>query len=379
MAASGWFPLLARNRFAVGWRYWYIAGFVSLMSFVNGGLGFVQWLLYRKRLRETEIVEQPIFIVGHWRSGTTLLHELLVQDERHTFPTTFQCFLPHHFLLTERRLSRWLRFLLPARRPMDNMPAGWDRPQEDEFALANLGVPSPYLTIAFPNRPPAFPEYLSLEQAPPRDRERWKASFLNLLRGITIRAPKRIVLKSPTHTARLRILLEMFPGARFVHIVRNPCVLFPSTLNLWRRLYEAHGLQSPTCEGLEEQVFATLLEMYERFEADRALAPPGQLCEVRYEELVSDPIGCMRRVYRELHLGELDAALPAMERYLEANKHYVTNRFDVPVEMQRKIEQRWFVYGRKYGYFDAPAQRGTHADESTFQSLGDSALVQRPR
>ena len=104
-----------------------------------------------------ESIEPPIFILGHWRSGTTLLHELLVQDPRHTFPNTYQCFDPCHFLLTERLVRRYCNWLLPARRIMDNMPVGWERPQEDEFALALLGQPSPYLTIAFPNRGPIDP------------------------------------------------------------------------------------------------------------------------------------------------------------------------------------------------------------------------------
>ena len=42
-----------------------------------------------------------------------------------------------------------------------------------------------------------------------------------------VRSPKRIVLKSPAHTARVRVLLELFPKARFVHIIRDPVVHLP--------------------------------------------------------------------------------------------------------------------------------------------------------
>ena len=84
--------------------------------------------------------------------GTTLLHELLIRDPRHAFPTTYECLVPHHFLMTESWLPKLLWWMMPSRRPMDNMPAGWDRPQEDEFALCLLGQPSPYERIAFPNR-----------------------------------------------------------------------------------------------------------------------------------------------------------------------------------------------------------------------------------
>ena len=112
---------------------------------------------------------------------------------------------------------------------MDNMEAGWDRPQEDEFALCNMGSPSPYLTIAFPNRPPQDQEYFDLEGLSPQARERWKRRLVWFLKCVTVRRRKRIVLKSPPHTFRVKTLLELFPNARFVHIIRDPHVIFPST------------------------------------------------------------------------------------------------------------------------------------------------------
>ena len=205
----------------------------------------------------TPIREAPLFIVGHWRTGTTLLHELLILDPRHTFPTTFQCLVPHHWLLTERVFPRLFWFLMPSHRPMDNMETGWNRPQEDEFALAVLGQPSPYLTIAFPNHPPQDQEAFDLERLSPHARAAWKRGFLHFLRGLTFKDPRRLVLKSPTHSFRIKTLLELFPDARFVHIVRDPHVVFSSTVNLWKSLYRNHGLQTPTFAGLEEYVFET--------------------------------------------------------------------------------------------------------------------------
>ena len=131
------------------------------------------------------------------------------------------------------------------------------------------------------------------------------------LKCLTVRTPRRIVLKSPPHTFRIKVLLEMFPKARFIHIVRNPLVIFPSTINLWKRLYRNDGLQVPTYEGLDEHVFATFSRMYEVFERDRGLIPAGQFCEVRYEDLVAQPIQQMQRVYDELNLGGFEKVCPA--------------------------------------------------------------------
>jgi hypothetical protein len=91
-----------------------------------------------------------IFIIGHWRTGTTLLHELLTLDEGFTAPSTIECFAPA-LCLALGWLLRRLKFFLPANRPMDNMLLGWDQPQEDEFALMNLGLGSPYEAMIFPN------------------------------------------------------------------------------------------------------------------------------------------------------------------------------------------------------------------------------------
>ncbi|MBL8797474.1 MAG: sulfotransferase [Planctomycetia bacterium] len=345
-----WLKLLVRNRFAVGWRYWYIAVIVTVVSFFHMLLRLVQQVWYGGRIARTEIKEAPLFIIGHWRTGTTLLHELMILDSRHGYPNTYQCLEPNHFLLTENFIKRWLSFLMPSRRPMDNMAAGWDRPQEDEFALCMMGVRSPYLTIAFPNRPPQDQDYLDFVGVSPQDVAAWKRGFLSLLQRLTFRDPRRLVLKSPPHTCRIPVLLEMFPEARFVHIVRDPFVVFPSTVNLWKSLYETHGLQKPTFAGLEEHVFTTFLRVYEGLEKGRPLVEPSRFYEVRYEELVRDPVGQMRAVYEHLGLGGFDEYLPNLEAFLARQKGYETNRYQLSDERREEIRRRWAPVIEKYGY-----------------------------
>ena len=350
MCLRGWLGLLVRNRFAVAPSRIAMATIIFIVACVNFVLWLLQYLLLGRRIERAKIDDHPIFVIGHWRSGTTLLHELLVLDPRHTFPDTYACFAPNHFLVSGWWMRPCLQFLLPARRPMDNMVAGWDRPQEDEFALCNLGLPSPYLTNAFPNHPPQCQEYLDMRGVAAPALARWKRGFLWFLKCVTVRNPKRIVLKSPPHTARVRTLLEMFPEAKFVHIIRDPYVIFPSTMNLWKRLYRDEGLQVPTYEGLDEHVFKTFTRMYEAFERDRHLIGPGQFCEVRYEDLIANPVEQMRRVYQELDLGDFESVRPAIQQYFASQKDYKTNRYEMPPELRAEISRRWATFIRQYGY-----------------------------
>src|SRR5262249_52769865 len=154
--------------------------------------------------------------------------------------TTYECLEPNHFLLTEGLFRRFPRFLMPSKRPMDEMAAGWERPQEDEFALCMMGQPSPYLRIAFPNRE-APEEYLELERVSPGQLAGWKRALVGFLRRVTFARPKRLVLKSPTHSCRIKVLRELFPDAKFIHIIRDPRAVYPSTVHLWKSLWDCHG------------------------------------------------------------------------------------------------------------------------------------------
>jgi hypothetical protein len=329
-----------------------LALWISSATALNTFGGVFDRLLFSHLVRRTRLKEPPLLVLGHWRSGTTLLHELLMLDPRHICPTTYQCFEPHHFLWTEWFLPALSRWMLPPMRPMDDVRAGWDRPQEDEFALCNLGVPSPYLAWAFPNHGPVADEYLDLRTLPASEREAWKRSWRQFVQRIALVRRGRIVLKSPTHTARVRTILEVFPDARFVHIVRDPLVLFPSTVRLWKTLSETQGLQLPSenLAWIERHVLDTFVLMYERFEQDRELVPAGRLVDVRYEDLVAAPVDQMREVYTRLGLGEFKAVEPALMRHALKSRDYRTNTYTLPLELADRVRRRWAPYFERYGY-----------------------------
>lgn len=345
-----WLSLMARNRFDVDLPHLHILAAQLFYCVANSGMSGVQAAIYGRAIRRTRFDRPPLFVLGHWRTGTTLLHELLILDPRHGFPTTYQCLSPNHFLITERWFTKLFGFIVPNKRPMDNMALGFDKPQEEEFAFSNLGMRTPYLTVAFPNRPPQDTEYLDLENVPAPDRERWKRQFYWLLQALQYRSGKRLVLKSPPHTARIKLLLELFPDAQFVHIVRDPYTVFASTVHLWKSLFRTHGLQTPKFVGLEEYVLSTFERMYRRYEADKALIPAGRLCEMKYETLVAEPVGEIGRVYDELRLGGFETVRPALEAMLPELKSYKTNRYELTPELEDRVRQRWGFFMQQYGY-----------------------------
>jgi len=350
MNPGAWCRLLRRGRFAIAPRRLAMAAINTVVCPLHAMLWGVQELVYGRRIRATRLRHDPIFVVGHWRAGTTLLHELLALDDRLTYPRTYDCFSPNHFLVSGWLMKRWLRVLLPRRRGIDNMALDFDRPQEDEFALCNLGLPSPYLALAFPNRAGLCSEWLDFEGVAPGELERWKRGFVWFLKCLALRDDKPVVLKSPTHTARIRTLLELFPRARFVHIVRDPYVVFPSTIHLTKTLSRREGLQVPRHEGLEEHVFDRLNRMYAAFDRDRPLLDDAQLCEVRYEDVVADPVDRMRTVYARLALSDFEHVRPAVEQYAKDYRDYRTNRYEVSTRVHDEITRRWRWFAERYGY-----------------------------
>lgn len=351
MCFSTWMKVLARNQYDVSLSKLHTALSITGVSGINSLLATLDKLFCSRAVANVEITEPPLFILGHWRAGTTFLHELLIRDPRHTFPNTYQCFVPHHFVFTEKWLAPLTSVLIPKRRPMDNMAAGWQRPQEDEFALCNLGIPTPYLAMLFPRRGPADPEYLDLRDLSDAQRKEWGDALNYFFRRVTYRDPRRIIVKSPSHTARIRTLVELYPQAKFVHIVRDPYELFISTVGLWKSLNEVQRIQSLGDESwLDECVLATFERMYAAFEADRQLLGEDQLVELKYEELVQNPLEEVRDVYSRLNLGDFSLIEPELQAHLAAVKNYRPNQYELADDKRQLIATRWAGYIERYGY-----------------------------
>ncbi len=319
---------------------------------MNSLLSATQTLAYGKKIRETELAEPPVFVIGHWRSGTTLIHELLALDDRLSFPSNFDAFIPNHFLLSRYIFYPLVKMLMPSKRPMDNMSMGVASPQEDDFALCAYGAPTPYRRIAFPNRPNRDHMLLDLANATPSQLADLKAAMQTFLKTLTVRYGSRLVLKSPPHTGRIAHLAKWFPGAKFVHVSRHPYKLVSSTMRLWKLLDKLQGFQVPRYDdaSLKNYIFECQDLMYSSYLQHRHDIPADQLIEIKFEDLVAEPTREMQKVYDQLGLGEFDNARPRIEEYFQQKKDHKTNPFELDESLQIEIDSHWPLYMETFEY-----------------------------
>ncbi|MEC7564052.1 MAG: sulfotransferase [Planctomycetota bacterium] len=346
--------LLARNRFAIHPARWFPAFTISYFSVLNSLMAQLQKILYRSKINAHPLSEPPLFIVGHWRSGTTFLHDLISLDQQFTFPSTLQCFLPNQCLITGKIFRKFDKYLIPKKRPQDNVATSFAKPQEDEFAIFNLGHHSPYLRMAFPNGPLVDDDYLTLENLHESQIRAWQEILQYFVKLVSFQDPgKPVVLKSPPHLGRIKYLAEAFPGARFIHITRSPYELFPSTVRLWQSLDYIQGFNRPRYElnWLHEYILSTMETLYQGFERQRLEVEENRIVDVRYEDLIQDPAGLIRRIYEQLQLGDFQSQMAKpLQKYLDTQKNYKTNKHQLTPEIHDLITARCLPLLEKYGY-----------------------------
>jgi omega-hydroxy-beta-dihydromenaquinone-9 sulfotransferase len=291
----------------------------------------------------------PIFLLGFWRSGTTFLHELFSCDPQFGFPSTHACLHPCHFLLTESWVGERTKGQ-QQRRPMDNMSYSWVSPQEDEFALFALGVPSPYEALLAPSLMRDADLLLDLRRRSQDEKDRSAEVLQCFVRLLTVQQKKPLVLKSPPHGFRLPALRSLFPEARYVIIERNPYEVFASNLKLWQTLLDLYSLESFSRDDIETFVIKAYL-IHERIIGDEIRQiDPRSLARVTYEELVANPIGQVQRLYAELALGNFEATRPRIEQHLARVADHVRNRFTLSPAQKVRVESAWGDLIKAKGY-----------------------------
>lgn len=349
MTLGNWIRLLA-SRPPLHWSKLPRLASISAFSVLNSLEEILENCVYGKRIKNLKIEHPPIFIIGHWRSGTTLLHNLMAMDPQFTYPNLYQVMFPGSFLLTEKIVTRLTRWGVPKTRPIDNLPAGWDMTQEDEVAMLAMTRLSPYVMLAHQDDPSKYSRFYDLKDLTPAEGRRWREAFMYFLKKLTIRANKTIVLKTPLHTYRIPVLLELFPDAKFIFIHRDPYVVYKSTIHMRKTLFTENGLGKPYFEGIEEEILRPYLQLFDTYEETKHLIPAGNLHEVRFEDLEKDPLGQMRQIYDRLSLPGWQNVEPKIQAEVPALTKYQKNTYNMDEQLMRRIYARWHTVFERYGY-----------------------------
>lgn len=312
---------------------------------------------YDKMLANRPLEHDPVFILGHWRSGTTFVHNVLSCDKHFGYCTTYQTVFPNLMMVGQPFFKKNMSWLMPDKRPTDNMELAVDLPQEEEFALSNM---CPYTYYNFWFFPLYMQEYcdrfMLFEDISPEELEVWKQTFEKLIRiSLWNTGGTQFLSKNPPHTGRVRELVKMFPNAKFIYLMRNPYTVFESTRSFYSNTIMPLKLEEFSQDRLTEGILSVYTKLFDRYEADKHLIPEGNLFEVKFEDFETDPLGMTEEIYRRLRIPGFAEARPAIEQYVGAKKGYKKNKYRYADETRRLVEQHWSRAIELWGYDRAEA------------------------
>ena len=303
-------------------------------------------------------VDAPVFVVGIHRSGTTHLHNLLSLDKQFRAPRNYEVFNPLGFM------TGWLTTLLmtPAlmwRRPMDSVQMTPFTSQEEEFALAAMGVPSPYHAFCLPQQTARHWKYMHADSFNHRDYSRWSRAYRLFLRKLTCWSRRTPLLKNPANTGRMSLLKRMYPQAKFVYLVRRPEAVYRSNMHFAKQGLVVFQLQDP-CEI--DNYAANFLENYRQVstaaERDLAELDSGHGIRVRFEDLETDPIGVVSEIYAALGLEMTFDFRHRLQQYVERNAGYRKNKPVVlPADEAAAVRRTMAPFYSMWGYDSGDERR----------------------
>jgi hypothetical protein len=339
---------------AISFRFLIRTLLTLLINIINWPFRTYEKLFINEKYSRTQIEKEPIFIIGHWRSGTTHLHNILCQDPQMAYTTTFQSVFPDTLFNKAGRFlfEGFARILIPGTRKGDNVTLGTTLPQEEEFALGDKTPISFYYFWMFPRSLKKFYEqFVRFRNIDTAVIDSWKKDYKLLIsKAMKNTGRDRFLSKNPPNTARIKVLLEMFPNARFIHIHRNPVEVYLSTHNFFDKMLPHLQLQSIEASVLDDHIFELYKNLMEDYLGQRELIPKGHLVELAFETLETNPKTCIRQIYKDLDLAGHDKSQPYFEAYLNKMKSYQKNKHRVTEALMKRIQNEWGFAMREWGY-----------------------------
>ncbi len=342
---------------------------IGAAALVRAPFSAAEQLLMESRLPKLQEMPPPVFILGHWRSGTTHLYNIMCQSRAWGYVSPVATGLPWDLFGLAKVFNPLLERALPDHRYIDNIPVRPDSPQEDEIAIANMSEVSFYHGIYFPRN---FAENvlrgLFFDGCSTADIRGWQRQFTHFLRKLYLYQDKKpLLIKNPVYTGRLAMLREIFPAAKFIHIHRNPYDVFVSMRNFYKKLLKEFALQNYDHVDIDEAILLVYDRMMRAYERDAADLGADQLVELRYDALDANPMAAVEKCYTNLGLQGFGAARDRFERYLASVSSFKKNKFNYSDEAAAKVEARLGYFIGKWGYErpgTQPAEGACHGENA---------------
>lgn len=297
---------------------------------------------FDERIEATRLEPPPIFILGHWRSGTTHLYNVMSKGNFGYVPP-IATGIPWDILQIGAWLKPLLEKALPADRYIDNIPVNPDSPQEDEIALANMTPISYYHGIYFPKKLEyhlsrgVFFEGCSIDEI-----KSWQRTFLYFLKKLSIhQGRKQLLIKNPAYTARPAMLKELIPTAKFIHISRNPYEVFESMRNFYSKLFAQLALQDYSGIDIDQVILETYSKMMTQLNKETKNMSADIFIDIRYEDLEAAPLEQLEKAYNQLGIEGFELARPKFKAYLSTVTSYKKNKYSYTDEAAKLVEANW--------------------------------------
>ncbi len=278
-------------------------------------------ILWHKRIRDHRLKNPPVFIIGFWRSGTTLLHNLLCQDPEAAYTTTFQTVFPNLLLTQSWWLKPLINHLLPAQRPYDNVSMDMDFPQEEDFGLMNIQPSTIYKFFLFPAE---FDQIIDRElytgNLSPHLIAQWQEAYRGMIaKAVFNTGGTRYIGKNPCHLTRIGVLKEMFPESKFIFIHRHPYKVIESLYHFIFSIFPGVQLQDVPVDFSRRKVLTLYKKAMDAYFRDRGQIPSSNLIELKMDDFVRDIPGNLKEIYDKFGLGDFNKVSSRFNQYLEKN------------------------------------------------------------
>lgn len=342
---------IAENRKDICKKYYPQVLISGILSLLLTPFVCAEDLICRRSVKNS-VVKAPLFVLGHWRCGTTLLHFLLAQDRQFGFIDPLMANTMNFYNVLSWAFKPKIATVIPETRPMDNLKFSMSLPFEEYISFCTLESSSVYPVNFFPKSFMRYNKNAFVDQFAEGKRDNWMKNYDYLLRKTTsLNNGRSLLLKSPDNTARVRLLKEMYPDARFVNIYRNPYTVIRSTIHLYDKMMSIWSLEDvPPEETMEDWIIENFKKMYETYFKEIQTLPPKYLFEIKFEEFEKDPLPILKNMYETLELDGFDEALQGFKSYWESLSGYQKNKFEYSDRLIKKVDDNLGFYFDRYGY-----------------------------